>query len=92
MREPPDDESVRRIERVELLIRRLGAAGTMEDAAALIAGSCPMSRAAGRRPCSRPAADGRSRRRSRAALVAQSEGSARPADHWSTVRAPAPRR
>jgi len=89
MREPPDDESVRRIERVELLIRRLGAAETMEDAAALVARFLPDVAGGGSATLFPIGADGRlSADAPEIALVAQAEGSARPADHWSRVALP----
>jgi len=89
MREPPDDESVRRIERVELLIRRLGAAATMDDAATLIARFLPDIAGGGSATLFATAADGRLPADApELAFVAQAHGTASPADHWSRVALP----
>jgi hypothetical protein len=89
MREPPDDESVRRIERVEFLIRRLGAAPTMDDAATLIARFLPDVAGGGSATLYPTAADGRLPADApELASVAQAEGTARPTDHWSRVALP----
>jgi hypothetical protein len=89
MREPPDDESVRRIERVELLIRRLGAANTMADAAALIARFLPDIAGGGSATLFQTGSDGRLPADApELAFAAQIEGTARPADHWSIVALP----
>jgi len=89
MREPPDDESVHRIERVELLIRRLGAATTMDDAAALIARFLPDIAGGGSAILFQAGADGRLPAEAPdIAGAAQAEGVARPVDHWSRVALP----
>src|SRR5579871_1514307 len=89
MREPPDDESVRRIERVELLIRRLGAATTMDDAGGLIARFLPDIAGGGSATLFQTGADGRLPAGAPdIAGIAQAEGVARPVDHWSRVALP----
>jgi hypothetical protein len=88
MREPPD-ESVRLIERVELLIRRLGAAGTMEDAGTLISRFLPDVAGGGSAILFPAAADGTLPADAPELVVAaQLEGVAKPTDHWSRVALP----